>query len=481
MRLAPLILLLFAGCGPSVSTPAGVIFASVAKSPTETLTPRPKVIDPPKKPSITEWLADLTPAINLEAVTEAAHHNELWHEARIADAWRAAGIPTETEVHTADNARCDLVTGSTAYELDWAHKWAECGGQAAFYAKELKRKPGMILLAEDGDEKFVERAEVVAKLVRAELIVVPVEGDVPLPTEKASAAASPEEQPVGYDFFADWCVPCRETTPIVEAFRADGLRIETIDADAPENAALMAKYRIMALPTFVKLLPDGRFTKLVGRQSKESLAAFYGFTPNHSPDAGKMVASAKLLTATPRVYTAGGYGSGTVIEPGRLLTCAHVMVDELTGEYRAPVRIVWGDTMAPAEIIGHVSDNRGNDLALLSFDAEKYPAAVIPVAESVADANAIFTTHGYPYGKSQIQERRINLWNARRGMNGQQELANPEQRFASQAFIQGESGGGITDASGKLVGVIAATDGRMGYVVSHEAIKAFLADTRGGE
>lgn len=480
MILAALLLCLIgAGCEQAVATDRIVVthIEGVAKDAIGRLTPQPKIPDalpaPHPKPSVTDWLAEITPDVDLSAF-EAAPHNELWHEARIAMAWRKAGLNVETEVHTADNARCDLVTDDVAWELDWAKKWAECGGQATFYAKELNRKPGMVLLAESGDERFVERAKVVAKSIKAELIVVPVEGDVPLPAVKVSAAVEDEGPIVGYDFWADWCVPCRDTTPIIEEFKTGGLRIEAIDADDPANRALMVKYRVGALPTFIRLTPDGSYQKLVGRQSRDSLARFYGFTPPQSdPPASAAVSSA--LTATPRVYACGYRGSGTVIDRGCLLTCAHVVIDELTGEYRSPIRLMFGEKLVPAKVVGHVFMDSGEDLALLEFDAE---TQVIEVADSVADLNAAVTSHGYPRGEPQILERRLNLWNARRGANGQPEYAMGAYRFASQQFIGGESGGGVTDASGKLVGVISAKDGRNGIVVSLDAIKTFLGEMK---
>lgn len=133
----------------------------------------------------------------VEIVTEpsrvAAHAApELAHERRIAEAWRAAGVPTECEKHTADDARCDLLTAGTAWEIDWPAKWAECGGQARYYAKAFGRRAGMILLSGGaGDAKLIERGRLLAADLGAEFLVVPVDGDVPLPREAGVRAALP--------------------------------------------------------------------------------------------------------------------------------------------------------------------------------------------------------------------------------------------------------------------------------------------------
>lgn len=53
------------------------------------------------------------------------------------------------EWHLFDGSRVDLVTKDYAIELDWASetlKWAESIGQSLWYATNLDKKPGVILL-----------------------------------------------------------------------------------------------------------------------------------------------------------------------------------------------------------------------------------------------------------------------------------------------------------------------------------------------
>lgn len=58
------------------------------------------------------------------------------------------------------NRRCDIVTSSVAYEVDWAHKFYEGIGQCVFYAKELKKAPGLILICRSpSDENHAEIAQ----------------------------------------------------------------------------------------------------------------------------------------------------------------------------------------------------------------------------------------------------------------------------------------------------------------------------------
>jgi len=82
-----------------------------------------------------------------------------WCE-RLADKYGA-----ETEVMLWDRSRCDLVTETEAIEVDRAKKWAEAIGQGQYYGLVLRKQPAVLLLVEDGEERFVWRCQAVcAKL-----------------------------------------------------------------------------------------------------------------------------------------------------------------------------------------------------------------------------------------------------------------------------------------------------------------------------
>lgn len=60
-----------------------------------------------------------------------------------------------------DRTRADCVTKEHAYECDWAKKWAECIGQSGYYAIVLGKKPVCVLIVENGDNRFAERARTI--------------------------------------------------------------------------------------------------------------------------------------------------------------------------------------------------------------------------------------------------------------------------------------------------------------------------------
>lgn len=75
----------------------------------------------------------------------------------------ALDLKGRTEVVTPDGSRCDIVTGTHAYEVEWAYKWKEAPAQAILYSVGLNKKPAVILLVKDRskEQKYILRCMVV--------------------------------------------------------------------------------------------------------------------------------------------------------------------------------------------------------------------------------------------------------------------------------------------------------------------------------
>ncbi|PQO39334.1 hypothetical protein C5Y96_05630 [Blastopirellula marina] len=122
----------------------------------------------------------------------AAMGDELGQCRRLAPKYNAT-----LEARQWDGTRVDLLTDTHAIEADWAYKWAEAIGQAAYYAELTGKKPGVLILVKDAKEeaRYIYRAQTVCARLGFTLFVEIVQ---PLPDETDHAAAADrrrDEQP----------------------------------------------------------------------------------------------------------------------------------------------------------------------------------------------------------------------------------------------------------------------------------------------
>lgn len=79
-------------------------------------------------------------------------------ESAYTEAWCAAEHGGQVEVTLEGGTRADYVLeGRYAVEVERAHKYAEGIGQSLFYASQTGLEAGLVVIAGEGDERYLRR------------------------------------------------------------------------------------------------------------------------------------------------------------------------------------------------------------------------------------------------------------------------------------------------------------------------------------
>ncbi len=79
--------------------------------------------------------------------------------------------------------------------------------------------------------------------------------------------------PVLIDFWAPWCGPCQQLTPIVEELakeHSDKLKVVKLNTDEAQNLAV--QFRIQSIPSLVLVKEGAEVDRLIGARPKAAIA-----------------------------------------------------------------------------------------------------------------------------------------------------------------------------------------------------------------
>lgn len=71
------------------------------------------------------------------------------------------------------------------------------------------------------------------------------------------------------DFYADWCGPCKLTSPIIDELSNEIANVKFVQVNVDENQELAQTYSVFSIPTFLIVDKGKIVSQFVGAMGKE--------------------------------------------------------------------------------------------------------------------------------------------------------------------------------------------------------------------
>jgi S1-C subfamily serine protease len=285
-----------------------------------------------------------------------------------------------------------------------------------------------------------------------------------------SPSTSRDSSPVLLAFRADWCNACRQMEPMVDALASDGYSVRQVDVD--RDRELAARFGVDAIPCFIVVQNGNVVDRIVGQASIERLKLKLPRlaspqreardTERRPHPAWRYEIPVGHRAAVVRIYCQDdlrtrSIGSGTLVRWGAkkivVLTARHVIQDakkitvELFNKKAYKARVMKADAVwdcAVLELIGK-------------------PVGVEPAELELGDAamqqegNRLESCGYGPDGRLACNTGLfLGYKRSTQTPNG------PDDWFEISGHArQGDSGGGVFNQRGRLVGVLWGTNGEV--------------------
>jgi len=76
------------------------------------------------------------------------------------------------------------------------------------------------------------------------------------------------------DFYADWCGPCKISSPVVENLSKEITDVDFYKINIDDSPELADTFGIKAIPTFAKITTDSKFSIRMGWEGEEKFKKF---------------------------------------------------------------------------------------------------------------------------------------------------------------------------------------------------------------